>query len=733
MHRQDLNNEPVAVREGMEGSRTYRIEILGYVAALILLVVIVYFNSLSNGFVFDDDHLIENNPAIRSAKYIKIYFVRPFFSVGQPATGPVAYDYYRPLVLVSYLVDYLLWEYAPRGYHITNIFLHALTTLVAFLLLCRLTANRKVSLIAAALFAIHPALADSVAGVSGRSDPLCALFFLISIYCYVRVRQEPSRKSIALLPGSYIAFSAALLSKENAIVLPFVLTAYELLRPDTVPREKPNLKMLFPGYLILLGYLVLRSRLVPASVSLTSDFVEIAARVLTMAKVVVHYAYLMFFPHNLVFETFTDKVSSIFAFEGIIPAILILFGVCIALLTSRKSARGVFFFIWFLACQVPFSFFFLFRSERSFFTPPHFLYLSSIGLAALCGIGMADWAPKRIYDTAGWRRNALSVFCVLLIFFFSVQTVKRNMLWRDDFTFFSEMLKCSPQSSRVHIGMGNSFLEAGHPAHALAEYARAYALAHAVSREEEELLSNDLSGTPIKGWVTIANYYAGASLAGMGDTYRIMGEMDNAIGSYERARSENAFDATIHFKIAQTYEGTGHFDKAIDSYERAFRLDRGMQKALSSVKITSIKKEVYEQCRLVYNASCLYDQANSADALYSQALMMRLSGEPKISAALLRETLEKQPAHFGANLALGQMLAEMGNGEEALANLSVAFAVEPNSALAAYEVAVTRLTLGETLAAEQWAAKAYELDPTTFYGDFHSAVRRRMEEHPQRN
>jgi hypothetical protein len=98
-------------------SETSSNKTLLYPAALLLLVFVVFANTLSNGFVFDDDFMIENNPAIRNVKYLKLYFVLPFFSVGQPMTGPVEYDYYRPLVLVSYLMDYHLWGQMPKGYH----------------------------------------------------------------------------------------------------------------------------------------------------------------------------------------------------------------------------------------------------------------------------------------------------------------------------------------------------------------------------------------------------------------------------------------------------------------------------------------------------------------------------------------------------------------------------------------------------------------------------------------
>jgi predicted Zn-dependent protease len=136
---------------------------------------------------------------------------------------------------------------------------------------------------------------------------------------------------------------------------------------------------------------------------------------------------------------------------------------------------------------------------------------------------------------------------------------------------------------------------------------------------------------------------------------------------------------------------------------------------------------------MVHEAARLYDNRDSADALYGEAIMMRMSGRPQVAVALLGEALRKEPSHFGANLAMGRILVQRGHDEEALANFSVAFAARPRSALVAYELAVTELTLGQVLAAEQWAAKAYELDSNSFYWDFLTSVRNRAAQRPREN
>ncbi|NQU08282.1 MAG: tetratricopeptide repeat protein, partial [Candidatus Abyssubacteria bacterium] len=707
-------------------SSTARLKKWGFPLALVILSLAVFSNTLSNGFTFDDISMIENNAAIRSPKHVKLYFTRPFFSVGRPITGPVEYDYYRPMVLLSYMADHSLWGRSARGYHFSNLVFHSAAALLVFLLLRRLKLGANASFIAAALFAVHPAVADSVAGVSGRSDPLCAVFFLTSIYCYVRARQTDSNGPAALLFCSCIAFALALLTKENAIALPFILAAYELARPDGEPKSK--LKFLVPISSIAVVYLLWRSQVVPISSSFTSDSVELAHRLMTFAQVAGSYIHVMLLPRGLGFETFTPLVGRVASFGAVVPTAIVFLILAISIFYLRKSPHVSFFILWFLACLLPFSYFFLFHPEREFFTPPHFLYFPSIGLAALLGIAIAGLAAHEGWKERDWRRNSVFAATALMVFFFSAQTMRRNTVWRDDFTFFSSMVRHAPRSARIRIGMGNSFLQNGRPAHALAEYARGYKLAH--SRPDTRQITRGIPSDGARAgeavWLKISNYYAAAALVGMGDAYQVMGETENSIFSYTEALSDNAFDSTIHLRLGRAYERTGRFDQAIDSYERALRLDKSLRGAASSLQITRQKKAVYEESKRVREAAISSNQGDSADALYSEALMMRLSGKRYIASGLLKKALEKDPSHFGANLALGQILAEKGEDGAALGNFSLAFAVQPTSALAAYESAVTNLALGNTVSAELWAAKAYSLSPDFYYWDFLTDVRNRM-------
>jgi 4-amino-4-deoxy-L-arabinose transferase-like glycosyltransferase len=137
-------------------------------------------------------------------------------------------DLYRPIVILSYALNYKLGGLRPFGYHLANIFLHALNSVLVYLLAHLIFERKRPALFSALLFAIHPVHTEAVTGVVGRAELLAFLFSLSSLLMYITSKE---RKGYVL---SLAFFLLALFSKENALILPFVLMLYDLtFRRDT--------------------------------------------------------------------------------------------------------------------------------------------------------------------------------------------------------------------------------------------------------------------------------------------------------------------------------------------------------------------------------------------------------------------------------------------------------------------------------------------------------------------
>ena len=188
-------------------------------AALIAGVgFLIYANSLGGDFLWDDYHLVKRNAYIRDFSNIPRIFTE---HVGGGAKRK--YHFYRPLQILSYAFDYAIWKGDVRGYRLTNVFLHILAALCVAWLALTLSGDRPLSLLAGLLFVTHPLHTEAVAYISGRADPLAAIFILLAVILYIK-NIDLSRQSYDILTA--LMYGAALLSRESALALPLLLLVY---------------------------------------------------------------------------------------------------------------------------------------------------------------------------------------------------------------------------------------------------------------------------------------------------------------------------------------------------------------------------------------------------------------------------------------------------------------------------------------------------------------------------
>ena len=157
-------------------ARRLQIKPIFAVLGLIILSFAAYLNTLPNTFVFDDIYVISGNYFIRDWKNFWGLFTSKYFA----ASGELSY---RPVVTLSYFVDYSLWHLNPMGYHLTNIILHTLNSTILFFLVQRMVRNTPLAFLASLFFACHPVLSEAVNAISYREDLLCCYFLLPPLFC----------------------------------------------------------------------------------------------------------------------------------------------------------------------------------------------------------------------------------------------------------------------------------------------------------------------------------------------------------------------------------------------------------------------------------------------------------------------------------------------------------------------------------------------------------------------
>jgi hypothetical protein len=197
-------------------------------ALLALAAALVYLPAMRGGFIWDDDSLLTENPAVKTINGLyAIWF------------GNWQMDYI-PLTLSSFWVEWHLWGMHAAGYHIVNVLLHAANAVLLWRVLKRLDVPG--SWLAALLFAVHPVCAASVAWIAERKNTLSMFFYLLSLIWFLRfdetvhspVKNGNPRR---LLWCSLAAFFLALLAKSSVAVLPAVLLLFVWWRRGQVTRR----------------------------------------------------------------------------------------------------------------------------------------------------------------------------------------------------------------------------------------------------------------------------------------------------------------------------------------------------------------------------------------------------------------------------------------------------------------------------------------------------------------
>jgi len=205
---------------------------------LAVATLLVYSVSFFNKFVLDDEVIIVNNPQTMSLRNIPEVVLAP----------DIIKPYYRPLNRATYLLDYRMAGMNPAWYHGANVLIHLGNVILLYLVSLRLLPDRTAALIAALLFAVHPANSEAVNFISARNSLLALFFSLAAFLAFLEARGMGKR--LPLL--SALFFFCGLLSKETAFMLAGVIVLYTFV-PLQVGEKRTRLP---EGMFFLLPYMV---------------------------------------------------------------------------------------------------------------------------------------------------------------------------------------------------------------------------------------------------------------------------------------------------------------------------------------------------------------------------------------------------------------------------------------------------------------------------------------------
>ncbi len=412
-------------------------------AIILLVCAAVFANTLSNSFHYDDEHSIQYNINVRDVANIPSFFTTPgMFSVDADK------GMYRPLLLVTYALNYAWGEYEVYGYHVVNIALHAVNACLLSWLCMLLHGRSGASFICGLLFAIYPLATEPVNYISSRSESFSGMFYLAGI-CFL-VRAGPASRLRYML-ASWAALALGLLSKSTVITLPAVLLAYELAFVSGFDLKRFFRHRFYPWHLIFwatgVGYLLL-IRLNGFLVSSLDNHVRNGdTQLFTQTKAIAYYAKLLLWPWGLNVEHQFFEHHAGFELAVILPGIFL---VSLLFLLYRFAAAGwklpFFLGFWGVVSLLPASVIPLnvLVNERR-------LYLACGAFCIVLGVLF----NRAIESRHRFRQGRMAAVAVLLLILTSL-TYLRNQDWRTDFTLWTDAVSKAPQMPRVHLYMGNA-------------------------------------------------------------------------------------------------------------------------------------------------------------------------------------------------------------------------------------------------------------------------------------
>ena len=652
--------------------------------------------------------------------------------------------HYWPIVYTTFWLEHKLWGLAPFGYHLVNVLLHLVNSLLVWRLLQRLDVPGAWAV--AAVFAVHPLHVESVAWIIERKDLLSALFYLGAVLVWLRFDEapHPARYCLAL-----VLFVAGLLSKSIVVTLPAALLVWCWWKRGRVTAG--DALRVAPFFLIGLAitaadYAYYSSR---ESVSLGYSLAE---RALIAARALWFYAGKLVWPTDLaaVYPLWDIRVGDLLGWVYVAAAA----GLAALLWAARHRIgrgplAGAAFFVVTLS---PVLGFVDFGYMQFSFVADRFQYLAGIGVIAVLVGGAAHAVHRWFRGTRVAATGCLAVAIALL----GVLTWRQCGIYRDEITFFSHVISLNPDARDVYVNFGSALFEAGrmeegHAATLLAVEKRPDSpRAHAnlgrrlmlLERYDEahEHLTRALDlepGNPITRqsmaellrrlgryeeaaeWFrkALAHDATNASaLGGLGTSLFELGRYEEAVESIRRALElapESSMNGPLHGMAGKALMALARLDEAERHLQRAAVLDPDGVDALLNLSALDSSRQRFDAAE-AHLRRALERAAGNAARLHVVAEALRERERDAEAIESYRAVLEIDPDHAMAHAGMGASLYRLERYAEAVESLGRSVDLHPHP-----PTATTRLILmgtasrrlGRREAAVAHFERAVEIDP----------------------
>jgi len=625
---------------------------------LVAATTAVYWNSLNTPFVFDDIPAIVENESIRNL----------WSPVGPPRAGSAVDG--RPVVNWSFAVNYALSGDHPRGYHVTNLLIHAGAGLLLWGLLQR-TLRRvmvpawvrelaePIAWASALVWLLHPLQTESVTCVVQRTESLAGLVYLFALYAFARATDPVEPASRQWIAVSLAAAWLGMATKETMATLPLILVLYDRTFAAgsfrAAWRQRPWYYAGLAASWLLLAALMIPTQGRGGTITLDRD-VTAWMSLLTQSRAIIMYLGLALWPHPLVLDYGNFVTDTVTSLRQVAPQFLIVSGLGLAVLyaLARRPLAG-FIGAWFFLILGPSSSFIPLLTQMR---AEHRMYLP---LAAVVVSGVA-----LLWRQAGRAAPWLAGVWALAL---GAATVARNHDYRSERAIWTDTAEKQPGNPRVHYSRAIVLERDGELAPA--EQACREALRLKPDYLEANLeLANILlragrvaEARPLLEKVGTLGPDTSNLFNSLGHAYALSGDADRALVAFEQAVRLDPRNHEAHNNLGYYLAAKGRRDEAIAHFQESVALHPGPV-AWGNLGAAFLEGRETDRAITAFTEALRFEPDSGAGH-YNLGRALATAARYEAAATQFAQAVRADATHAGAWYNLGLMQRHLGRTAEA--------------------------------------------------------------------
>jgi tetratricopeptide (TPR) repeat protein len=661
---------------------------------IVAATVAAYSNSFTAPFIFDDSSSILDNASV--------HHLWPIWVPLSPPVGAATVAG-RPLVNLSLAINYALSGPAVWSYHAFNLLIHILAGLTlcgalrrtlektgtgAVTALGQPTAGSArpaewaafVAGAAALLWTVHPLQTESVTYTVQRAESLMGLFYLLTLYAFIRGTEAEGtdgnaggRAATVWFGLAWLACLGGMATKEVMVSAPILVLFYDWLFVSGTYREAwrrhGRLHVAFASTWILLGYFVIANSGRGDSVGFGLG-ISWWAYALTQFPAIVHYLCLSVWPRPLIFDYGAEWLVHPWSAA---PDILFVAALAAASLVAlcRRSPFG-FLGAWFFAILGPTS---LAPSNRQTLAE-HRMYLALAAVLVAGVAALASWRPA--------RRFAPGLFALAALFF-CVLTFRRNQIYHTPLALWSDTVAKRPENPRAQVNLGGVLLEAGRPADALPYFQRAVQINPNLAQARfgfgnvlVRLGRNREAVAEYEAALRLDPGLLGAHI-NLGLVFDHARRLPAAIDQFQAALRLAPNSAAAHDDLGDALLASGRTPEAVAEFREAVRLQPDFVQALDHLGTVLVQADQDREAADLFGRA-LQLNPDDADAHYNLGIVLVQSGRAADAIDHFEASTRLRPGDPDAEVYLAFSLAQVGRIPEAIAHCRAALRINPDFA-----------------------------------------------------